>query len=437
MTGWIDFVNFATAFSGLVVSVLGLLVNAATTYSERWTRRFFTVFFSILTAYIIFDLLSQISFKLSGSQLWIASTLCLFFESLFSSMLMPMLTIYLLHCAGIRWQRNTAFYCSGVLWLIYFVLLVITQFTTAIYTITEENVYLRGPLYPLLLVPPVLLMLLNLLTLLKNRKALSRRQIQAFLVIFALPLVCMLIQMCVYGLLTIVIGTCAGALFLFFHILHDQFDRYIAQETELARQRASNRVLQMRPHFIYNTMMSIYYLIPQDAEKAQQVTLNFTNYLRNNFTALVREGTVPFAEELEHTRAYLAVEQVRFEGRLFVEFDTPCTLFRIPPLTLQPIVENAVKHGVSPDLAPLSLSVLTRETGAGAEIIVEDTGPGFAAADSDSPHIALANLRQRLDLMCHGTLKIEPRPAGGTKVTIIIPVRDAQQAPAPQFDGGK
>ena len=154
MTGWIDFVNFAIAFSGLVVSVLGLLVNAATTYSERWTRRFFTVFFSILTAYIIFDLLSQISFKLSGSQLWIASTLCLFFESLFSSMLMPMLTIYLLHCAGIRWQQDTALYCSGVLWLIYFVLLVITQFTTAIYTITEENVYLRGPLYPLLLVPP-------------------------------------------------------------------------------------------------------------------------------------------------------------------------------------------------------------------------------------------------------------------------------------------
>ena len=90
----------------------------------------------------------------------------------------------------------------------------------------------------------------------------------------------------------------------------------------------------MRPHFIYNTMTSIYYLCEQDPKTAQQVTLDFTNYLRKNFSAIAKDGTIPFTEELEHTRAYLAVEQIRFEGEMFVEFDTPHTAFKLPPLTL-------------------------------------------------------------------------------------------------------
>ena len=72
-------------------------------------------------------------------------------------------------------------------------------------------------------------------------------------------------------------------------------------------------VLQMRPHFIFNTMMSIYSLCNQDPQKARQVTMDFTNYLRKNFNAVASDSTIPFSAELEHTRAYLAVEQVRLK----------------------------------------------------------------------------------------------------------------------------
>ena len=137
--------------------------------------------------------------------------------------------------------------------------------------------------------------------------------------------------------------------------------------------------------------------------------------------AIAQEDTIPFEKELEHTRAYLAVEQACFEGRLFVEFDTPDTFFRIPPLTLQPIVENAVKHGMDPDLEPLYVSVVTRDTARGVKITVEDTGPGFAPTDDDEPNYALKNIRERLKTMCGGTLEIEEREAGGTRVTIFIP----------------
>ena len=183
-------------------------------------------------------------------------------------------------------------------------------------------------------------------------------------------------------------------------------------------------VLQMRPHFIYNTMMGIYYLCDQDPAKAKQVTLDFTSYLRKNFTAIASEEMIPFNDELEHTRAYLAVEQAQFEDSLFVSFDTPHTMFRVPPLTLQPIVENAVKHGMNESCDPIHISVLTRQTDLSSEIIVNDDGPGFKPTDDDEPHIALNNIRQRLELMCGGTLEVAPREGGGTSVKVTIPIPD-------------
>ena len=159
----------------------------------------------------------------------------------------------------------------------------------------------------------------------------------------------------------------------------------------------------------------------QDPEKAKQVTLDFTTYLRKNFTAIASEDTIPFSEELEHTRAYLAVEMAQFEDILSVDYDTPHTHFRLPSLTLQPIVENAVKYGCDPDSEPLHIVIRTRSTDSGSEITVEDNGPGYVDIDDNKPHIALANIRQRLELMCGGTMSISKRECGGTVVKIIIP----------------
>ena len=166
--------------------------------------------------------------------------------------------------------------------------------------------------------------------------------------------------------------------------------------------------------------MTIYCLCKQDADKARQVTLDFTNYLQNNFSAIASENPVPFADELKHTQAYLAVEQAQHEDNLFTNFDTPHILFRVPPLTLQPLVENAVKHGMKLEGAPLHIYVKTRKTNSGSEIVVENDGPGFNPAEDNEPHIALNNIRQRLEMMCNGTLTISPRDGGGTVVTVLI-----------------
>ena len=421
MINYIDLINFGVAVGGLVISLLCLFLAFWIPLLTKKERCFFVAFFSMLVLYVASDLTSQISLVFWQGGFWQLSKAAVFFESLFSSILLPMLTLYILHCAGENYKLSPPFYIACSLWAVYAALLIITQFTDEIYYITPGNDYYRGILYPILLIPPALLILINLLLLFSKRNKISRDLQIPIAIYLVVPLICTIIQMLSYGLLVIVLGTSVSALIMLIFIFTDQIYMYIQQREQIAAQKANIAVLQMRPHFIYNTLTSIYFLCKKDPEKAQQVTLDFTTYLRNNLSAIAKEGDIPFKDELEHAKAYLAVEMVRFEDHLYVEFDTPHINFRVPPLTLQPLVENAVKHGLSMELEPLYISVYTRKTEKGSELRVEDTGIGFTAIDKTTPHIALENIRERIEMYSRGTLTIEPRKQGGTVVTIFIP----------------
>ncbi len=412
-------INLSSTAAALILALLFLVVTFLSRNLDQKTRRFFSIFFTILSLYVLCHLFSYISAYYLTSPLF--SQIAVFLHSLFSSMLMPMLTMYMLNCSGEDWKKSRVFQITFALWVLYLIILIFTQFTTSIYYFTLEDDYQRGPYYPVLLVPLLLIMVINLIALFQRKNKLSARTFNGFLIYNLTPMIGMIIQLLFYGVNTIVIGTTLATIVLFLSIYNDQVDKAIRQQEENARLQASAAVLQMRPHFIYNVMTSIYYLIQQDPKKAQQVTLDFTNYLRKNFTAIARDEPIPFTNELEHTRAYLGVELVRFEGQLFVESHVDHTAFRLPPLTLQPIVENAVKHGIDPELGPLHLSVTTRKTETGSEIIVEDNGPGFNGQENDEPHVALNNISRRLASMCGGTLKIEAVKPSGTRVRIFIP----------------
>ena len=212
------------------------------------------------------------------------------------------------------------------------------------------------------------------------------------------------------------------------------------QEKDLYEMRLRSLSQQIRPHFIYNTLSSIYVLCKNGSPRTLPVIEDFLTYLQANYTAVSSEKPVAFSVELQHTKAYLAVEAVRFEGLLEVEYDTPHTAFRLPPLTLQPIVENAVKHGMRREHVQLNITVRTRKTPEGSRILVEDNGPGFDAVPEETAPpaaasvlsgveetdagIGLQNVRNRLRILCDGSLEIASRPEGGTVVTIDIPDRN-------------
>lgn len=195
------------------------------------------------------------------------------------------------------------------------------------------------------------------------------------------------------------------------------------KEVELRTAKINSMIQQIRPHFIYNTLSSIYVLCQDDPKLAMQVIQDFTAYLQDNFTAISTTEPIPFYQELRHTKSYLAVEALRFGERLNVVFDTPYTAFRLPALTLQPIVENAVKHslGTGPHTT-VHIVVRTRLAEGCSVITVEDNGPGMDLSKKDQDvHIGLQNVRERLEMINGGTLTVQSEPGAGTKVTIRIP----------------
>ena len=195
------------------------------------------------------------------------------------------------------------------------------------------------------------------------------------------------------------------------------------RETELKNAKVQAMMQQIRPHFIYNTLTSIYVLCRDDPQQAMQVVDSFTAYLQANFTAIAATKPITFPDELRHTQAYLAVESMRYGEKLKVEYDLRHTAFRLPALTLQPIVENAVKHGIgSGHTAEEHIVIRSRYQNGTAFLTVEDDGPGFDPnIRTGDAHIGIENVRQRLALMCGGTMTLESSPEKGTVIQMVIP----------------
>lgn len=422
MTEWPNNTAYSIGGAMLIMMVLGILFSACMPALGKWNKRYFIALFSTLLLYVIAIFTDLIIY--TDPDMAAAEKTVIIFEFLFFSALSSMPMFFLLHSCGESIKSSMLFRVIMTLWGIFFLTVLFAQFTNTFYHATMNNQFTRGPLFALLLIPLVLITTSIIIALIRRRKKLSKRVFIALLV-YLLPMTIAIIVYMLYPidiLVSLTIVFCA--LTMLGLILTENLELYMRHQLEIANQRAGILVLQMRPHFICNTMMSIYYLCDRDPQKAKQVTLDFTSYLRKNFAAIASEETIPFSLELEHTRAYLAVEQAQFEDTLFVSFDTPYTMFRVPPLTLQPIVENAVKHGMKSSNDPIYISVITRQTEKTIEIIVEDDGPGFSPVDDNEPHIALDNIRQRLKLMCGGKLIITPREDGGTSVKVTIPRTD-------------
>lgn len=426
MISWLDIFYFSVFGAALLLSLMGVWFTAIIPGLDRWSKRFFLCYFIAFTLCLLSTLLESIPLYFPVSRAVVYFMLIV--EFLFLSLPLPMLTVYLLHCRGETMRSSKLLRAVVGLWIVFFALLVSSPFIGGFTCLTPDNQYSRGPLYPLLLLPPIVILLLNLAGAIRGRKLFSRKVFHGFLVAILPMMLALTVQLIVDFYPLASISYILSALAMYGFALSDQIEqdrrqqeKIVHQQQEIAHERANVIVLQMRPHFIYNTLMAIYSLINQDPQKARQVTADFTSYLQKNFNAVVSDHTIPFSTELAHTRAYLAVEQAQFEELLIVDYDTPFTQFRLPPLTLQPLAENAVKHGMDPYSGPLHLSIRTRHTDAGTEIAVEDDGPGFGPADESKPHTTLENIRQRIAMMCGGSLTIQPNEGGGTVVMLTIP----------------
>ena len=195
---------------------------------------------------------------------------------------------------------------------------------------------------------------------------------------------------------------------------------------ELEQSRIAVMLSQIQPHFLYNSLTSVMDLCDRDPKQAKAAIADFADYLRGNLSSLKTENLIPFTTELEHIEKYLRLEKLRFQDELEIVYDIQVQDFMLPALSVQPLIENAVKHGVGQKSGGGTVTIHTYETKKDYVICIEDDGVGFVEgeyADDESTHMGIENIKKRLDMMMSARLVIESQKGVGTKASILIPKR--------------
>jgi hypothetical protein len=237
-------------------------------------------------------------------------------------------------------------------------------------------------------------------------------------------------------------GIVAAAHLLLFH---ERYRRQEAAAAEAARQRALLEAslkqaeldalrAQINPHFLFNTLQSISVLMQEDVKAANRMLLLLAELLRGG---ALRDHPleVTLERELDLVRRYLEIEVIRFSDRLHVRYEiAPDTLAAlVPSLVLQPLVENAVVHGVAESAEPVELCIRSRLAAGELELHVSDTGAGLRASGGARLGVGLANTKSRIERLHPGRSRIEwgEGLSGGFEVRVSIPFRRVS-APAPE-----
>lgn len=194
-------------------------------------------------------------------------------------------------------------------------------------------------------------------------------------------------------------------------------------EKELAENQIAIMLSQIQPHFLYNALNTIRYLCLTEPKVASTTVESFAKYLRANMDSLKQKTPIPFEQELNHLRNYLAIEQLRFDD-VEIVYHLKTTDFTLPALTIQPLVENAIKYGVTEKDEGGTVTIETWEDEKKYYVKISDDGAGFDVNEKKQDgrnHIGVENTRERVAAMCGGTLEIDSRVGDGTDVLITLP----------------
>ena len=217
----------------------------------------------------------------------------------------------------------------------------------------------------------------------------------------------------------------------FYYLYRERQRKANELHTELVTAKLETLKMQLQPHFLFNTLNTINALIHEDSEAADRMVTRLADLLR--LTLYESRHEVPLARELEFVSAYVDIQQIRFQNRLAVSFEVrgPLLGAQVPSLVLQPLVENAIRHGIAPRARAGNVWVRAQRDGDRLILEVEDDGVGLPpGGDVMVRGIGLANTRARLQQLydVNYELQIRRRESGGTYVRISIPFVESQDA---------
>ncbi|MCR4842544.1 MAG: histidine kinase [Eubacterium sp.] len=298
-----------------------------------------------------------------------------------------------------------------------------------LYDFDSRNQYYRLPwnwLISFTCLLGVVLILVLLLNFFKNMTNLER---YAILTALVCPLISLVLQYMHYGISLVIIASCAAVILTFVAHMMDYTAMMVERERRREKWIADEKIRllhnQIKPHFIYNTLTSIYYGLDEDVDRSKKMLKDLSGYLRGSLDVLDERECIDFRKEMATVECYLNVESFRFENQISVELDIEDDDFKVPAFCIQTLVENSIRHGIRKKDPPEgTISILTRFEDGKHRVEIRDTGTGFdveQAFDKKGKHIGLRNTRRRLALMCRGSMDVNSAEGEGTIITIVIP----------------
>ena len=299
------------------------------------------------------------------------------------------------------------------------------QFAGKLVKIDSNSIYYLGDAYYYNYIMVAVYIAFDIFLIFKYGKLISQKQRVVYILFMLAPLIATLAKPLYSKIHLATLLSSISLLLLVMTIVNDDRIEFRRQES-LKKQLEIDLLLgQIQPHFLFNVLYVIQELCCIDPVTASRAIEDFSKYLRHNMDSISIRTPIPFKEELEHVKHYVSLQQMRFGDALDVQYELGCTDFSMPTLTLQPIVENAVRYGVR--MAPKGrgrVLVRTSEHPDFYEIDIIDNGPGFDVnhvPDDGISHTGLSNVRERLRYISNGELTVISKAGEGTTVRMTLP----------------
>ena len=308
----------------------------------------------------------------------------------------------------------------------YLVLVFLSMFNGMLFQVDAHGNLTDGSYYWIAWLIDPMILLIEILVVVHYRKNLSRFGTIVMLNFGLVSLLTTGLQSIWYPVPELL--ACTLALLLMFMLFYWEMAKNLVEnERELMQSQMSLAISQIQPHFLYNTLSTIAELCRKDSAMAEEVTNRFALYLRGNLEHMGDSFPVEFSKELKHVQTYLWIEKIRFQEELQVVYDIQTEDFIIPALTVQPLVENAVKHGMMGSENVCTITIRTKCVERGYQVIIEDDGCGFdpeQVKNDGRKHMGIESVRSRLKFMVGGTLTVKSAIGKGTTVIIEIPGKE-------------
>lgn len=321
---------------------------------------------------------------------------------------------------------------------------IVSQFNNMFYEFDVQNYYHRNAWFPVIQVLAIINMFVLAVEVLRYRKCFSKLESLALLAYFILPIVAMVLLIFIYGIsfLNLAISFCGILMFLVHMVersrrlakqvveLAKMNEELAKKELEMVQSKTGLLLGQIRPHLIYNCLGIIRGLCVENTGKAVDMIDHFSGYLRSSLSFMDMDRCIPFNKEMELVDNYLYMEQQRFPDSIQVELNINEENFEVPPLSVQPIVENAVRHGIRAKRGKGRIRINTESTDKDYRVVIADDGAGFDTSvniQDGNAHVGMENVARRLEYMAQGYMEVESKLNQGTTVTIVIPKKGEEK----------